>query len=230
MSGQDGSTKEDPKRESYLDSSGRYWRIPKWFPELQSDLQSRLRDFHAELIHFNGRMNLISPRTEKDADLIHIADGILGARAIFSMTNKREIYDFGAGNGMPGIVMALLDPSRSIIMVDKDARKVEFIKHCSARLKITNCTALHTRVEEMPAESVHCAVSRGLASIAKSLIMIRRVAAIDCEYFHFKGESWSTEVAGIPSQVLAHWELADVADYNLPEEGAKHSIVQTKRL
>ena len=212
-----------------LDSEGRYWRIPKWFPDINSDLMGKLRAFHAELIHFNGRMNLISPRTEKTADLVHIADGILGSRAVLYLTDKKEIYDFGAGNGIPGLITALLDPDRRIVMIDSDARKIEFLKHCSFRLGLKNCSVNHTRIEDLPDESVHCAISRGLSNISKSLILMRHAAANDCEYFHFKSESWSTEVAGIPSQVLAHWDIGDVSDYMLPDGQTKLSVVQTKR-
>lgn len=213
-----------------VDGQGRFWRIPKWFPNLSHQAQTQLRAFHSELLYFNGRMNLISPRSEKSADLIHISDGILGSQAVFGQTESKEIFDIGSGNGIPGIIMALLDPSRQIVLVDADARKIEFMKHCIARLGLTNCTTLHARLEELGESSIHCAVSRGFASLSKSLLLVRRAASPDCEFFHFKGPAWSTEVAEIPSQILASWEPVHVTDYDLPTGEHTMSIVLTKRI
>jgi 16S rRNA (guanine527-N7)-methyltransferase len=216
--------------ESGLDSEGRYWRIPKWFPELSPEAVASLRAYHSELIYFNGRMNLISPRTEKTADLVHIADGILGSRAVLAMTKKKEIFDLGSGNGVPGIIMAMLDPTRSIRLVDADARKIEFLKHCIGRLGLKNCTTIHGRLEDLTVNTINAAVSRGFASVSKSLLLARRACTIGCEYFHFKGHGWATEVAEIPSQILAAWDPRHVSDYVLPESDMTMSIVITTRV
>lgn len=213
---------------SNVDSQGRFWRISQWFPKVSPEIVAKLRAFHAELLFFNGRMNLISPKTEKNADAIHIADGILGSIVVQKYANIDEIHDIGSGNGIPGIVFALLYPTIRVKLVDADARKIEFLRHCISRLGLTNCTALQSRFEDLPAGSVRFAMSRGFASVSKVLLAARRVATPDCIYFHFKGPSWSTEVASIPSQILAHWEPAHVSDYRLPEGDATMSIVITK--
>ena len=213
-----------------LDSEGRYWRIEKWFPELSKEVVAQLRAYHAELIFFNGRMNLISPRTEKTADLLHVADGIVGGRAVLNASSSKEIFDIGSGNGVPGIIMAALAPERKFVLVDADARKVEFLKHCIARATLKNCQAVHARLEDLPENSITCAVTRGVASLSKVLIMCRRAASSNCEFFHFKGRSWATEVAEIPSQLLASWDPVLVSDYMLPEGDANLSIILTKRI
>ena len=215
---------------SDLDGTGRLWRIPKWFPELTQRELDLFRSYLSELIHFNGRMNLISPRTEATADLTHIADGILGSRVILGQTQAIDIFDIGSGNGIPGLVLAILAPTRRITLVDADARKIEFLKHCIARLELSNCHTIHARLEDLDPGTIHCGVSRGFASISKCLLMCRKVAAEDCSFFHFKGPSWSTEVAQIPSQILASWDPMHVMDYRLPDEETVRSIVLTKRI
>lgn len=216
--------------DSDFDEFGRYWRIPKWFPDLTEKTHLLLRSYLSELIHFNGRMNLISPRTEKFADQIHFADGILGSRIVLGMTAAPEIYDIGSGNGIPGLILATLDQGRRVILVDADARKIEFLKHCISRLGIKNCSTIHARLEDLPQRSIHCVVNRAFASISKSLLLSRKAAAEDCSFFHFKGHSWSSEVADIPSQILASWDPMHVKDYALPESETVLSIVLTKRV
>jgi 16S rRNA (guanine527-N7)-methyltransferase len=208
---------------------GRHWRIPEWFPDLPANQMEQLKIYHAELIKFNGRINLISPRSEKTADLIHFSDSILGARAVLSRTAAREIYDLGSGNGLPGLVFGILAPDRKIVLVDADARKTEFLKHIATRLNLTNVRIMNCRLEDLPDGSMRCGVCRGLASISKVLLMARKASAIDCEFYHFKGETWPNEVAEIPSQILAHWEPKEIDDYKLPEGNVTLSVVQTKR-
>lgn len=215
---------------SEMDSDGRYWRIDQWFPNLSEEIRAALKAYHTELLFFNSRINLISPRTEKIADLVHVADGILGSQAVLERTAAQEIFDIGSGNGIPGIVLALLDSKRSVVLIDSDSRKIEFMKHCVSRLDLPNCRVFHARFEEMPESSIKCAVSRGFASISKTLLLGRKVTAPKCEFYHFKGPAWSSEIAAIPSQIMAHWEPLHTCDYPLPLGESVMSIVLTKKV
>lgn len=208
---------------------GRHWRIPEWFPELSTEQKDQLKLYHAELIKFNGRINLISPRSERNADLIHFADSILGCQAVLKRTKSKEFYDLGTGNGLPGMVLAIISPDRSVVLVDADARKTEFLKHIAARLNLQNVRVLNARVEDLAENSIQCGVCRGLASISKVLLMARRASAVNCEFYHFKGETWPNEVAEMPSQILAYWELGEVDNYKLPDGNIVLSVVQTRK-
>ncbi len=213
-----------------LPSGPHEWRIPEWFPELGDDKLHQLKTFHGELIQFNGRMNLISPRTERTADLVHFADGIIGCRIVAEACDSDEIWDMGSGNGIPGLVMACLFPERRILPVEADARKVEFLKHVASRMGLQNVAVTHARVEDIEEGSIHCGMTRAMASISKTLLLARKAAAHDCRFFHFKGESWSKEVAEIPSQILAFWEPGHVKAYHLPNGQGDFNIIMTKRI
>jgi 16S rRNA (guanine527-N7)-methyltransferase len=210
--------------------SGRNWRIREWFPELEEKAVSALEIYHQELIEANARINLISPRSETNADLVHFADAILGGRLIFEKERPKEVYDLGSGNGIPGLVMAAIYRDIKFIAVDSDSRKIEFLKFCSSRMGLSNFSAIHSRVESLPKQSIHFAISRGLASISKALLLARKNAAGDCKYYHFKSQSWAKEVAEIPSQIIAHWEPIHVRDYYLPDQETGLSVVLTRRL
>lgn len=206
-----------------------YWRIDNWFSDLNPAIRAKLKLYHSELLTFNGRMSLISPRTEKAADLIHIADGILGSRIVGARLKVKEIFDLGSGNGVPGIVFATMFPDRMVRLVEADGRKIEFLKHCIGKLELKNCSTVHARLEDLKEGVIKAAMTRGLATISKALLLTRRCAANGCDFFHFKGQSWSKEVAEIPSQVLASWDPLHGGDYTLPEDGPVMTIVITAR-
>jgi 16S rRNA (guanine527-N7)-methyltransferase len=213
-----------------MDSNGNYWRIDQWFPKLAPETHASLRTLHKELLFFNSKINLISPKTVKTADLTHIADGILGSQAVLQRASSEEIYDIGSGNGIPGIVLAILAPSKKFILVDSDTRKIEYLRHCISRIGLRNCTVLCSRLEDLPAGTIRCAASRGFASISKTLLLARRASADNCEFYHFKGPAWSSEVASIPSQIMAAWAPIHACDYPLPLGESIMSIVLTKKI
>lgn len=204
------------------------WRIPEFFPDLEQDLRSKLRVFHMELLRFNARLNLISRRTEIDADLVHFADSLMACRIILKMVDVSEIHDVGSGNGFPGVILALLAPRASVKLVDKDARKVEFLKHVAAKLELTNVEAVHGLVEKLPKNSISYAISRGYASIGQSLVATSKSFKPGGIYFHMKGSAWGREVAEIPTQLCRNWKPSLVGHYTLPLHGAQLTLVQTQ--
>ncbi len=205
------------------------WRVPEWFPHLNENTLSKLQSYHAEILHFNKRINLISPRTEADSDATHIADAIFASEILLKTSDKREIYDIGSGNGIPGIVLAILAPDRVVRLLDSDTRKIEFLKHSISKLGLKNCFPTHARAEGLGDEVLTCGICRGFASLAKTLLALRRIAAPGCELFHMKGESWPGEVAEIPAQILASWEPNLVGGYVLPVTGSKLSVILSIR-
>lgn len=206
------------------------WRIREWFPELGDETLSRLRIFHLELLRFNKSMALISRKTEVQADLLHFADSIIAAKQILKSTKSQRIFDIGSGNGLPGLIIAALDTARQVVCVDSNAKKTEAIRHFAQKMHLSNVAVGQTRFEDMKEGIIECAVSRGFASISKTLLMARKPMAKDGVYFHMKGTTWVREVAEIPTQICPFWSPKLVADYNLPEGGHKLSLVVTSRI
>lgn len=210
--------------------STKYWRIEEWFPHLSQEALDQLKLFHSELIVFNKAINLISNRTEESADLVHFADCLIGSEHILKASKGRNIYDFGSGNGLPGIILAILAPNYRVHLVESDARKIEFMKYVGTKLGLRNLVPLHCRVEDLKEDSVELVVSRGFASVQKSLLVARKPCKINAQYFHFKGEGWVREVADIPSQMCRFWIPMHLTDYSLPAGNTRLSIVVTKKM
>ena len=202
----------------------RHWRIREWFPDLSEDVFLKFKQFHSELIYFNKRMNLISARTERNADQIHIADCIMGAELILNRTKAEEIYDLGSGNGCPGLIMALLAPERQFVLVDKDSKKVEFLKFCISRLNLKNVRVERCRLEDLPV-SIECAVSRGLASLSKMVMLLEKIC--EGESYHFKSQNWAKEVPqmSIPIHSTSNWSFELIGEYQLPNKGPYLTII-----
>ncbi len=151
-------------------------------------------------------------------DRIHIADCLIaGKRLLSKAPSEAKIYDIGSGNGLPGIPIAILDDRRSVVLVERDQRKVDFLRIAISRLGLKN-VSIHPRpVEELEKGSVKCAVSRGFAALALSLVKVRPLCSPGSLYFHMKGENWARELAQAPSQVFTHWKVEVDLAYELPD-------------
>lgn len=211
------------------DSVKIFWRIDDWFPELDNQIKSSLKTYHEELLKFNRSVNLIGVKTIPQADVVHFADCILAHRIIQPELKSDIIYDFGSGNGFPGLLFAILTPEKKFRLVEVDQRKAEFLKHMVSTLKLANVEVLIRQIETLDAGSVQCAISRGFAPISKALLMSRKIFAVGGHFFHMKGEEWVSEVAAIPTQLCSYWQPSLLGEYKLPIGEIRYSIVKTEK-
>jgi 16S rRNA (guanine527-N7)-methyltransferase len=200
-----------------------------WFPELSESALNQLRVFHAELLQFNGRINLIASTSERHADQVHFADSILGLRIVLSATPSAVIHDLGSGNGFPGLVGAAMAPDRRWVLVERDGRKAEFLKHALFRMGLKNVEVRAGRVEDLGAGAVQAAVSRGFAAIGKALLLSQKSFLPGGMYFHFKSEAWVGEVAELSPQLLGVWSVERIGGYETPDYGPRFSVIRTSK-
>lgn len=207
-----------------------HWRIDQWFPDLDPAVRARLKKYHDELLKFNKTVNLVSPKTIFVADALHFADSILASQLIAKSEPISEIYDFGSGNGFPGLVYALLQPKTKVNLVEVDGRKSEFMKHVASVLELRN-TEVHIRaVESLPEKSVQFAMSRGFAPISKAILVSRKIFKKGGSYFHLKSEEWATEVGQIPTQLCSYWGPELLGNYRLPIGEVTFAVVKTQKI
>lgn len=211
------------------DDGNALWRVPQWFGSLPPVMLEALRKYHAELLKFNVKVNLISRNTERDADEVHFADCILAFEALKKVDLGKQVYDIGSGNGLPGLVFAILDPTREYVLVEGDSRKAEFLKHIVHLLELKNVQIMNVRFETVQALSIQTGISRGFASISKTCLMSNKIFPVGGRFYHLKGTNWSTEIAEIPSQLISVWAPELVGEYSLPVSQARRAIVSTTK-
>lgn len=207
------------------------WRIGTWFSDLSPDILNRLKTYFDELVKFNKTLTLVAPKTIPFADALHFSDSILASRVILkSNPQLKELYDLGSGNGFPGLVIALLNPSIKVHLVEYDVKKCEFLKHMITTLKLSNAVVVSGKVEDLKDNSVQFAVARGLSSISKVLLLMRTKVAKGGVIYHMKGEQWGMEVSEIPIQLCSSWSPSLIGEYRLPVGEIKFAVIKTDRI
>lgn len=215
------------KKKTDSGSNNAVWRIPDWFADLSPAVLDRLRAYHGELLKFNLKLNLISRNTERDADEAHFADCILALRCIRSADLGTRIFDIGSGNGLPGIILGILEPAREVNLVESDSRKAEFLKHAIHILKLGNVSVMNVRFEALKSNAMQVGISRGFASVSKTCLACNKIFSVGGQFFHLKGNNWSSEIAEIPSQLISVWAPDLVGEYSLPVSQVRRAVVRT---
>lgn len=220
----------DDRSKDAVDSNNALWRIPEWFPDLPSLTQERLKLYHGELIRFNSRLNLISRTTERDADEVHFADCLYAVKGIPAESWAFPVHDVGSGNGLPGVVLGLLYPEVDVRLVEGDSRKCEFLKHIIHALQLENVKVMNVRLESLKSANLQVGITRGFASISKTVLACNRTFVRGGKFFHLKSGAWAREVAEIPSQLTAFWSPELVFEYSLPVSQARRGVVLTNKI
>jgi 16S rRNA (guanine527-N7)-methyltransferase len=206
------------------------WRIREWFPEISDEVDRKLKAFHSDILKFNSSLGLISEKTLPLADVIHFSDCILGSREIVKDSQLSSIVDISIGNGFPSLVMAIMYPNVKVTILEKDSRKVEFLRHVSSQLKLTNVDYQIKAIETVANGSLENVMMRGYAPISKSLLLLRKQVKKGSSLYLMKSEEWATEVANIPSQLCTFWMPSLVAEYRLPIGEVKFAVVKLKKI
>lgn len=206
-------------------------RLKKWFPDLSDQTIVQFVSYQGEIVRFSRAINLVAPNTLRTIDSVHTADSILASRLIEPLlVPGKPIYDFGSGNGFPGLVFAALYPNHQVVLLDRDQRKLEFCKHVASNMKLTNINFEIKGIEELDAKSVYNVMSRGLASLQKAMLLCRKPVAQGGKFFHLKGDAWANELAQVPSQLFSFWSPNLVGQYRIPDTSIQMSVVLTEKI
>ncbi len=208
-----------------------YWRIEEWFPDLGAEVARHLKSYSDELLKHNKTGQLISSKTVLMADALHFADSILACRIIMkAFPTLDKIFDFGAGAGFPGLVLAILYPQVHVSLVDSDVKKCDFLKRTVETLKLSNISVLNQAFETLPSDSVQFALTRGSGPLSKNILLARKCVRKGGVLFHLKGEEWSMEVSEIPTQLCSVWSPSLAGEYKLPVSPVRFAVVQTDKI
>ena len=227
----------------------------KCLPDLSESCFEKVKVFKECLLRFNSQINLISRHTETHVEIIHLADCALAAQIILNHLNHQDLqklktpcdvggrsgsdqnprqappktlHDVGSGNGLPGLIFSILDPSLKVFCVEKDKRKAQFIDHAAHKLQLKNVKVIQKRVEELSAKTIECAVSRAFAPLDRALQCLEKPMASGGFYFHIKSAQWTKEAENICSASLEHWAVPRlIKSYSIKSDSAKNDSTKS---
>jgi 16S rRNA (guanine527-N7)-methyltransferase len=127
---------------------------------------ARFATYRDLLLRWNQRINLIAEDTAAEVDWRHIADSV---QLQPLLPTEGPIADIGSGAGLPGMVLAILQPDREFHLVESDKRKAAFLVEASAQLKLPMVRVHACRAENAKLPALSAITARACAPLASLL-------------------------------------------------------------
>jgi len=118
-----------------------------------------------------------------------------------------RIADIGTGAGFPGLPLALAEPHRHFTLLDSNGRKVAFVKHMIASLRLKNVTVVQARVENFVADQpFDTVIARALASLERLVELSAHLRAENGVLLAPKGKYPAEELEALKKRP-EHWDF-----------------------
>ena len=125
-----------------------------WYDKLRHDLAllpysvadeqvAQLKAFVELLNKWSSRINITAIKELEEIVTKHILDSLsvrsfLPAVDLPALESKCVMIDMGTGGGLPGIPLAIMERNRPWVLVDSNAKKIQFLRHVCAQLRLDN--------------------------------------------------------------------------------------------
>lgn len=188
-----------------------------------SDTQvDKLLAYLALLTKWNQVYNLTAIRSPGDMLSQHLLDSMtLVAPLMRFCCDSSSILDVGSGGGLPGVVIAVLQPRWTVTCVDAVAKKASFVRQVASELRLPNLVAEHQRVEQRTSASDDIIISRAFAALPDFVNWTRGCMAPAGVWLAMKGKLPVDEIAALPSDV----EVFHVEQVTVPGLSAERCLV-----
>jgi 16S rRNA (guanine527-N7)-methyltransferase len=151
---------------------------------------------YLSLLHkWNKAYNLTAIRDLSDMATRHILDSL----AISKWMHGSYLIDVGTGAGLPGIPLALANPSLHVVLLDSNGKKVRFLQEVKRVLNLAQVDVIHSRIKDYhPQRTFDTVTSRAFSEIALMLNHTQHLIAEDGIWLAMKGRYPAHELSDMP--------------------------------
>jgi 16S rRNA (guanine527-N7)-methyltransferase len=109
---------------------------------VRTDAADKMMHYMALLREWNSRVNLTAITYPLEIAVLHFLDSLTVFKVIPLQSGLR-ILDVGTGAGFPGMVLHIVDESVELTVLDRDTKKIVFLKHLANELGLKRITFLN---------------------------------------------------------------------------------------
>lgn len=187
--------------------------------------ETQLSVYEELLLKFNKKLNLLSKESIKNINENHFQDCLELCKLLKSLGIVNDLYDFGSGNGLPGFVYALYNPLSNVILVEKDQRKSQFLKHASSTVGADNIS-IWSKLAEDITPSTLTGICRAFLPMAKALPIWNKICLSGSVIYMMKSVDWENELSGVDYK---GWKFDMVHKYSLMNNEVPRLIIKAAR-
>ena len=151
----------------------------------------RLFTYQELLLQWAGRVSLIGPAAKARFWEDHLLEALwLDSLIQTTASKEKRIADIGSGAGIPGLVLACLDPARRVHLFESRERKARFLELAARQLDLDRTETINQRIgtkNRWPGEGYPIIVSRAAARIEELVGLAGVLAAPEARLFALVG-------------------------------------------
>jgi len=153
----------------------------------------------------NQRQNLVAAASLDQVWVRHIADSaqLVGV----SRGTSGPWLDLGTGAGFPGLVIALLDPAREVLMVESRARRAAWLESIVAHFGLSGARVLAARLETVPSFDAAIISARAFAPLDRIIALSARFSTPQTRWLLPKGRNGAKELGEMPETIQAMFHV-----------------------
>ena len=181
--------------------------------------------FAGELGRWSARINLTAILDPIEMADKHILDSLTVLRALEPGTTT--VLDAGSGAGFPGLPLAMARPDLSVTLVDAVAKKVGFLKHAIAQLRLApRVRAIHLKLQGNPEVE---GLAPFDAAVSRALAEPTRWAGLAAPYLRPGGTLIVMAGSGAEPTVLPGWDPPRAEPLRLPLTGDGRTLLSYRK-
>jgi len=190
--------------------------------QMQVDLLTR---YVLLLNKWNKAYNLTAIRDPREMVFRHIVDSL----SIVPHVVGDNILDVGSGPGLPGIVLAIMNPAGKFTTLDSNGKKTRFMLQAKLDLQLNNLEVVNARVEAFTApQPFDVITSRAFTSLVNMVEGTKHLLSPSGVYLAMKGLYPDEELKELMDR--QEIELVGCEPLHVPgTDGDRHLVILRNR-
>lgn len=171
---------------------------------------------------WNSAYNLLGGNESASLVSRHILDSL----SINPYLEGSLIADIGAGAGLPGIPLAILNPDKKFILIDSNGKKTRFMFQAKIQLGLDNILVENCRIEHYQSkQQIDMVMCRAFSTLADALTMLQPIFSEECKLLAMKGQYPEDEIARLPDG----FELSKSIKLDVPGSESQRHLIEVVR-
>ncbi|MFT4816600.1 MAG: 16S rRNA (guanine527-N7)-methyltransferase [Pseudohongiellaceae bacterium] len=171
---------------------------------------------------WNSAYNLLGGNESDSLVSRHILDSL----SINPYLEGSLIADIGAGAGLPGIPLAILNPDKNFVLIDSNGKKTRFMFQAKIQLGLDNISIENCRIEHYQSiQQIDMVMCRAFSTLADALTMLQPIFSYECKLLAMKGLYPEDEIARLPDG----FELSKSIKLDVPGSESQRHLIEVMR-
>lgn len=115
---------------------------------LTPEQNAKIINYIKMLAKWNRAFNLTAVRDPRAMLVVHVLDSL----SVATFIEGKHALDVGSGAGLPGLILAIYDPSVNWVLLDSNGKKTRFLLQAAAELGLANVQVEQARIESFQSD------------------------------------------------------------------------------